>query len=208
MLPCQMAERKNQDIGVGARFHLSSLGTGAYEFIPLPFLDEWLINRQRRRMVETILGRRGITYDPQVPSEFVGSGRSLWSRMGSITRGLLLKPLRKLFRSVLFWLTARNAARTAIVTYLLARFLHHPHLIRPDGGGHLSADHARFLSGVFRDVSKNVEIRAASGALRQLITLFAKSRNTSSQEIGQTIEKSAPGLIADFDTRVTQRLSE
>lgn len=192
----------------GGRYHVSSLGTGAYEFIPLPFLDEWLIKRQRRGMVESILGRRGITCDEQVPAEIVGSGRSLMGRMGSLARGLVLKPLRKLFRSVFFWLTARNAARTAVVTYLLARFLHHPGLVPPGGGNHLSAERARFLSGVFRDVSKNIEIRAASGAMRQLISLFARTRKIPGEEIGRTIEKSAPGFIAEFDAMVSRRLSQ
>jgi uncharacterized protein (DUF697 family) len=188
--------------------HVSSLGTGAYEFIPLPFLDEWLIKRQRRSMVEKILSMRGITYDTDVPSEIVGSGRSLMGRVGLLARGLVLKPLRKIFRSVFFWLTARNAARTAIVSYLLARFLQHPDLVPQNAGNHLSSDRARFLSEVLRDVSKNIEIRAARGAMRQLITVFARSKKTSQQEIGQSIEKSAPGFIAEFDTMVGQRLSQ
>jgi len=206
----ERGEHQEPKVGtaVGGRFHISSLGTGAYEFIPLPFLDEWLINRQRRGMVVSILGRRGITCDAQVPSEIVGSGRSMMGRMGSLARGLVLKPLRKLFRSVFFWLTARNAARTAVVSYLLARFLHHPGLIPAGGGNHLSADRARFLSGVFRDVSKDIEIRAASGAMRQLITLFARARKIPGQDIGQTIEKSAPGFIAEFDAMVSRHLAQ
>jgi hypothetical protein len=94
------------------------------------------------------------------------------------------------------------------VTYLLARFLHHPGLVPPSEGNHLSTDRARFLSGVLRDVSKNIEIRAGSGAIRQLITLFARSKKTSGQEIGQAIEKTAPGFIAEFDAMVSQRLSQ
>lgn len=190
------------------RFHASSFGTGAYEFIPLPFLDDWLINRQRKGMVEAILERRGITYDEKVPRIFVDSGRSLFGKMGSLTSGIVMKPLKKLFRTVFFWLTARNAARTTMVSYLFARFLHHPNLISASEGKHLKTERAEVLSAVFRDVSRNIEIRAAKGAIQQLVGLFARSKKTSAEEIGLIIEKSAPGFISEFDAMVTKRLLE
>lgn len=189
------------------RFHISSLGTGVYEFIPLPFLDEWLIKRQRRGIVESILDSRNITYDAEAPEWIVGSGRSLMGRVGSLTRGLFLKPLRKLFRSVFFWLTAKNAAKTAIATYFLARFLYHPALIAPGQGNHLSSERARFLSEVLREVSRNIEFRAAKGAFQQLIKLFSRSGKASADEIGRTIERASPGFVDRFDTMVTERLA-
>ncbi len=187
-------------------FHVASASTGAYEFLPVPFLDEWLIRRQRKSMVEDILTRRGIIFKKEAPAILVGSGRTLLARLGSMTRGLILKPLRKAFRTVLFWLTARSAARTAMVTYFLARFLHHPGLVAAGAGNTLTVERARFLADVFRDVSKSIDVRAVRGTFRQLAGLFARSKKASGDEVSQTIEESAPGFIAEFDSLVTERL--
>lgn len=157
-------------------------------------------------MVVDILGKRGITYDPEVLGILTGSGKNLLGRLGSMTRGLLLKPIRKVFRSVLFWLTARSAARTAMVTYFLARFLHHPGLIPPGAGTRLTAERARFLAEAFRDVSKNIDLRAARNSFAQLVQLFARRRRASGNEVSQTIEESSPGFIAEFDSMMQQRL--
>lgn len=187
-------------------FHVTSVSTGAYEFLPVPFLDEWLIKRQRRGMVENILTKRGISFEAEAPAILVGGGRTLLARLGSMSRGLILKPLRKIFRSVLFWLTARSAARTAMVTYFLARFLHHPGLVPADAGDRLTEERARFLADVFREVSKSIDLRAVSGTFRQLAGLFARSKKATGDEVSQTIEKSAPGFIAEFDAMVSEKL--
>ena len=181
-----------------------SLGTAAYEFIPVPFLDEWMIKRQRRSMVETILRKRGVTFDAGVPAILAGGGQTLLGRIGSMTRGLVMKPLKKIFRSVLFWLTARNAARTAMVTYFLARFLQHPELA--GDGGHLSKERAKLLVTVFREVAEGIDVSAAKGAFSQLVGLFGRSKKASGKELSETIEKASPGFIAQFDAMVNERM--
>ncbi|MGE9267683.1 MAG: hypothetical protein ACQKBY_06265, partial [Verrucomicrobiales bacterium] len=183
-----------------------NLGTGAYAFIPLPFLDDWLIKRQRRKMAQAVLESRGISYDRKAPRLIVEEDRPLFARLGSLMKGLVMKPLKKLFRTVLIWLTAKNAARTVMVSYFLARFLHHPALLPADAGRHLSEERARFLSTVFHEVSEDIDVRAAKDALQQLIKLFARSNKRSTQEIGETIEKAAPNFIAEFDALVSERL--
>ncbi len=194
-------------INVGHIARTASLGTGAYEFIPLPFVDEWAIKRHRKSMVESILKKRGITFETGVPELLAGGGRSLFSRLGSMSRGLILKPLRKLFRSVLFWLTAKNAARTAMVTYFLARLLHHPGLLPEGAGNHLTKERARFISDVFTDVSKGIDLRAAKDAFRQVVRLFRWPGKASEEKVIQTIEETAPGFISEFDAMVGERLA-
>lgn len=187
-------------------FHVTSASTGAFEFLPIPFLDEWLIKRQRLSMVEEILTKRGINFDEEVPGILVGGGKTLLSRIGSMSRGLVLKPLRKMFRSVFFWLTARSAARTAMVTYFLARFLHHPGLVPQDAGKSLTVERARYLAETFREVSKGIDLRAVRETFRQLVGLFARRKEISGSEVSQTIEKSAPGFIAEFDSAIWGKL--
>jgi len=187
--------------------HGASLGTGASEFIPVPFLDEWMIKKQRRAMVGMILAESGITFEKGVPALLTGSGRTLIGRLGSMARGLILKPLKKLFRTVLFWLAARNAARTAMTTYFLARFLQHPGIVPAGAGRHLTEERARFLGQVFREISEGIDIRAAKGAFIQVVALFKRSEPASAADLAKTIERSSPGFVAEFDSMLDERLS-
>lgn len=187
-------------------FHVTSASTGAFEFLPVPFLDEWLIRRQRMKMVENILRERGVTFDPEVPAILVSGEKTLLSRLGSVTRGLILKPVRKLFRSVLFWLTAKSAAKTAMVTYFLARLLHHPGIIEPDRKNHLTTARARILSKAFSEISEGIDVRAVRNTFGKLTHLFARRKQTSGNDVAKTIEESAPGFISEFDQLVEKKL--
>jgi len=179
------------------------VGTGASEFIPLPFVDEWLIKKQRRAMAASILERRGMVFDEDVPKFLASDHRALSQRLGSFTRGLVMKPLKKVFRTVLFWLTVRNASRTAMETYFLARFLHHPNLVP---GQRVSSAAARELRKVFTEVATGIDLRAAKNGVRQLMKLFSKKKNATNAEIAGTIERAAPGFIAEFDAMIDARL--
>lgn len=190
----------------GLGVYRASMGTAAYEFIPVPFVDEYMINRQRRAMVREILKERGISHDGEVPDILIGGGKTLVSRLGSLSRGLVTKPLKKVFRSVFFWLSARSAARTAMVTYFLARFLHHPRLTGQGSGDMLTEERAKFLRQTFQEISKGLDIRAAKGAFRQLAKLLFRSRKASGKEVSETIESEAPGFIAEFDAMLDERL--
>ena len=154
--------------------------------------------------MRAVLKQRGIAFDEDAPEVLVGGGKTLFERLGSLTRGLVIKPLKKMFRSVLFWLTARNAARTAMVTYLMARFLHHPRLVGE--GEVLTVERARFLGQVFLEVSRGVDVRAAKGAFRKLVKLSGQREKASGEEVSETIEQAAPGFVAEFDSMVNERL--
>ncbi len=189
------------------QFRAASLRTGAYEFIPLPFVDDWMIGRERRKVVRAILDQRGLGYDMEVPKILAGGGQSLLRRLGSMARGAVMKPLRKLFRTVFFWLTARRAARNVVATYFLARFLHHPDLA--GGVEHLGEPRARQLAAIFEEVSKNLDLRALGDAVRRVTGLFAAhpDKHVRTEEVTDAIESEAPGFIGDFDRLVSQRLA-
>lgn len=195
-----MSEKKGeQGISVGAGIQAASVSSGFYEFIPLPFVDDWAIGRQRKGVVEAILKQRGIDYDEEVPGILAGGGKSLFSRIGSFTRGLVTKPLRKVFRSVLIWLTVRRAARTALETYFLARLLHHPDLLAESAGNRLDKSRAKVLAEVFGEVAKGIDYQAAKNAIAHVAKLFARPGKASEVEVSEKIEESAPGFIARFD---------
>ncbi len=194
-------------ISVGKGIQAASLSSGFYEFIPLPFVDDWAIERQRKGVVEAILKQRGITFHDDVPEILVGGGKSLFSRIGSFTRGLVTKPLRKIFRSVLIWLTVRRAARTAMETYFLARLLHHPDLMPNGEGNVLTVERAKMLAGIFGKVAKGIDYQAAKNAIQHVAKLFVKPSKASEVEVSEKIEESAPGFIARFDALVGEHLA-
>lgn len=202
-LPAKVRAEMMPSVGI----HGISLGTGASEFIPVPFLDEWMIKKQRRALVGIILSKRGITFEKNVPSILTGSGRSWFGRLGSMARGLVLKPLKKLLRTVLFWIAVRNAARTAMATYFLARFLQHPGLVPNEAAQHLTEERARFLGQVFREIAAGIDTRAAKNAFVQVVGLFKRSKHVPATELSKVIERASPGFVAEFDAMLDNKLS-
>lgn len=93
-----------------------------------------------------------------------------------------------------------------MVTYFLARFLQHPGLLPQDAGNKLTRERAIFLADVFEKVTKNIDVRAVGGTFRQLAGMFARKKQTSGSEVSRTIEESAPGFIAEFDSLVSEKL--
>ncbi len=180
----------------------TSLQTGAFQFIPLPFVDDWLTARQRWAMVRSILNERGISYDGDVPRLLAGGGRSLVARAGSLAKGAVMKPMRKILRTTLFWMTVRRAALVVVETYLLARFLHLPAL----GGQHLTADDGRRLARIFEEISQNLDLKAARDVVEKVNRILAKEKPVPSEEMQTEIERDAPGLLARFDQLAAERL--
>ncbi|GHC67250.1 hypothetical protein AAFN60_11430 [Roseibacillus persicicus] len=189
--------------------HRQSAQTAGFEFIPLPFIDDWLINRERRNLVRKILQQRGIQYDAKSVKILSGSGTSLFGKLGGMAKGLVLKPIIKLYRSVLFWLTIRRAVLTFAETYFLARFLSKPEVI-PDGTT-LNQAEAKRLADLYRSVVTKLDRRLATEGTKHLWEFMRKKKtedhnSVSSQEVADAIEKEAPGILADFDRRVTAAL--
>ncbi len=192
---------------VRRHFRRTSLQTGAYEFIPLPFIDDWLIGRERRRMVRIILEGRGYRLDARVAGVIASGGRPWIARLMSRLKGVVLKPLRKLLRTVFFWLSARRAARTVVETYLLGRFLHHPDL-RPLEPGHVTREDARVWAHAFRRAAHRMDLRAAGDAVARVKRLLRGpgDHKVRAGEVEGTIEAAAPDFVAAFDARVTEEL--
>jgi hypothetical protein len=71
----------------------------------------------------------------------------------------------------------------------------------------LTAERARFLGKVFREISEGIDIRAAKGAFAQVVALFKRSEPTSAAELSKVIERSSPGFIAEFDAMLDARLA-
>lgn len=95
--------------------------TGLALLVPLPFLDEWLAERARARLVTTLLARRGRTSQADRVAP-------LWTSDGGCLSGcllfpfkLVLWPLKKLFKTIFFVLALRSSALAVGRTLALGR---------------------------------------------------------------------------------------
>jgi hypothetical protein len=190
-------------------FASESIKAGVYQFIPLPYVDDWLVARQRKEMIRVVLNSRGFTYDPAVPGLLAAGKRTPGDRLISIAKGLVLKPVRKVFRSVFFWISARRAALTVVETYLLGRYLHHPAVAAMDGGQRLTKADASVLFEVFEEVATNIDLRTAKAIVGKISRRFARRPRAQigTAEVRDVIEANAPGFLARFDQLVSHKLA-
>ena len=192
--------------------HRQSFQTGAFEFVPLPFVDDWLIVRERRLLVEKILTSRGVSFEKGVPKLLAdGGAKSLMGRLGGLLKALVLKPLRKILKTFLFWLAIRRAVLNVIETYFLARFVHLPE-VNSDAGPITTAQAAAW-GKLFSQVVRNSDQRFAKEGTRRLWKLMkekkrSQSENLSREEVELELEKEVPGILADFDQRMREALAE
>lgn len=101
-----------------------ALLSGLCQFIPLPFADDIADQQVRKRMVAVLLRRWGRGFDvEEIRPLYTGLSGGLVRKAGSITKGLLLKPVRKLFRTVFFVLTFRRALLETTGALLLGHTL-------------------------------------------------------------------------------------
>lgn len=180
-----------------SEFRVVCIQTGLCKFIPLPFIDDMIIARLRRRMVRRIFNETGIQYRENVPDILAKwKTESLGRRFLALLKGLIIKPLRKLFRTVFFWLTVRDAGRIATETYLLARFLRSDAVTESDEP--LDPEIARHLADAFGEAVKYCEKDVAKVTWSKIWTRLRRWRNKMP---GGVVKESVPGFLTLFDTR-------
>ena len=209
----ELGKVQSTSSGVSAvTVHRQSFQTGVFEFIPLPFFDDWLIVRERRLLVEKILIGRGVTFEKEVPKLLVDEGkRSLLGKLGGLVRALIVKPLRKILKTLLFWLAIRRAVLNVLETYFLARFASLEE-VNSDAGP-LTKAQAEVMGRQFSEVVKKLDQRFAKEGSRRLWQLMrqkklASGENLSRTQVEEELEKEAPGILADFDRRMREALAE
>jgi hypothetical protein len=186
--------------------HRQSFQTGAFEFIPLPFVDDWFISRERRDLIAKILTRRGVTFEKEVPKLLAdGGAKTLLGRAGGLVKGLVLKPVRKLFRTFFFWITIRRAVLTMVETYFLARFANFNEVT--NGADPITQSQAEKWGELFAEVVDKMDRRIAKEGTKRLWQLIRKRgqddrEEVSAEDVESALEEEAPGILADFDQRM------
>lgn len=91
---------------------------GLCPLIPVPFLDDWVLSRVRRRMVRDLAGREEVDLsEPQVETlAGVGEERRFpgcFAAVGWVLRKVVLKLLLKVFRKLVYVLAMREGLHVA-----------------------------------------------------------------------------------------------
>ena len=126
----------------------STLFVGTSQFVPLPFVDAILERRVRKSMVQTLLKRHARSYGVGELGLLYGSGRGCVMgclvALVSFPIKLIVEPIKKLFKTVFFVLTIRDAGLVMGDCFLLGRTLDRL-LARGELGDELAAKqrHAR-----------------------------------------------------------------
>ncbi|MEM8875794.1 MAG: hypothetical protein AAGD32_16225 [Planctomycetota bacterium] len=87
-----------------------ALLSGLCQFIPVPFADDFADGQVRRQMVESLLRGRGRSFDmQQVKPLWAGRDTGIIRQAGGLAKALVLTPIKKVLRTVFFWLGIRRA---------------------------------------------------------------------------------------------------
>ncbi len=176
----------------------AAVATGAARFVPLPFVDDWLAALSRRQLVASILKRHGRTCATRDLKHLYDDGGSLLGLPWRVAKGLVLAPIKKVFRTVFFVFALRDAALTVGKTIALGHTL----------------DRALRL-GAFRDDASRAERRDEARRLRKALDvaytniderLVRRAANALIESVKQRPAHDADleGFLEELDRRVDQ----
>ena len=163
----------------GGVLHLTvhhALLAAVCQFIPIPFLDDVAGDRVVRRLVGKLLERNGRGYGAEaVAPLYEGPERSVAGRVGGFAKSLIMKPVKKVLRTALIFITIRRALMTAARVILLGRTID-----RCLARGELADDvpdvrkreRAAQIDAAVRDVMASPERRGLLKLVRQSASLL------------------------------------
>jgi hypothetical protein len=164
----------------GAEFRsivVYSLVAGACPLIPVPLLDDWILDRVRRRLIARLASSRSVDLGTVRLQALADRDPTDWSAEGlarGCLRRLFVAPvkfvykriIRKLFRKILFVLSIKDAVDEVSVTFHHAWLLRHA-LDRSRSPKTVSA--ARALRAEVDHVCKELDPRPVESAVRSAI---------------------------------------
>jgi uncharacterized protein (DUF697 family) len=175
----QTTDRTDSPTGGGdvlLRVSHHALLAGLCQFIPVPFADDVAQQRVLKSMVAKILARHGREADlSRLAPLYAGPRRSIVGKAASTARSLVLKPLRKVLKTVLFVFTIRRALLDATEALMLG---HSADRLLADGffDASLSADElgnrARLLHEAVEGAMRSPERRTLLKAVRSSAKLL------------------------------------
>lgn len=153
-------------------FH--SLSSAMCAVVPVPFLDDHLVKLTRRRMTRELAATRGIELPADELAVLSGTEPKSWGwgcflgLIVSLAFKVVIKILRRVFRTILFWLLVKDAADAASRTfhegYLLDGLLR-----RSKPGAGAAAPGARAMRTQLEAVLDQIDTGALTGGFRMAL---------------------------------------
>lgn len=106
-----------------------ALMAGLCSLVPIPFLDDWLERKATRHMFATLATDAGVTLD-EATLDVLTEDRS--SLLLGCLGTMVIWPIKKLFRTVLYFLTVKDVIDGVAAASLRASMLHAALLHLPD----------------------------------------------------------------------------
>lgn len=180
----------------------AAVATGAAALLPVPFLDDWIMARSRRQLVQAALRAEGRSFAARELRALYEDGGSWVGLPWRIVKGVALMPIKKLFRSVFLVLGARAVALEVTRTLALGHTVHRQlrqGWFRDEHSAAVRADEARRLRRALDRALQGIDERW----LRQVANLVLDRVR------GAALEPTAfAGFFAELDTHVDRALSE
>ena len=174
-----------------------ALLSGLCQFIPVPFADDLADRQVRKRMVGVLLDRRGrVAVDAgDVKPLWAGVGGGIVSKAGGLAKSLVLKPVKKVLRTVFFVMTFRKAILEATEALLLGHTLDR---LLADGWFADGTDRDRLRDDAER-VSRAVDAAWGAADRRALVALVRRSAKLLKGWGDDEAEVDAPDATAADD---------
>lgn len=99
----------------------SAVLVGACQLVPLPFVDDLLEARILKSMLRRIFAKHGHKLTSEQIKTLSRDRKGVLATTAGLARGLVMKPIKKIFRYVFFVFTARGISRKIAATALLGR---------------------------------------------------------------------------------------
>lgn len=109
---------------------LSAALVGACQYIPVPFVDDYIEGKVLKIMVQRLLKQNGMSLPVEDVKLLYQDRSGLSSRGRSLLKKVVLKPVKTLFRPVFLLFSTRRTAKLIAETILLGRAI--DHLARQD----------------------------------------------------------------------------
>lgn len=177
------------------RLTFFSVLAGLCPLLPVPFLDDWALERVQRRMVRELGESRDLELSESEVRILAGEGeRRLWPGLlkgtAMAARSGARKVLRKVFRTAFYLLLLRDGVHRAVETFVQGYlFLHAARLpqgLRPSGR---NEERVRAVRAAVLDTMREEDVkpihRAMGRAFRRSLDLLVKAASLLGAVLGR-----------------------
>ena len=171
--------------------------TGICSMVPVPFLDDLLIKKTRKGLVHRILRDHSLNIPvSELETYYAGFSRGCLVRAIGLVFTIIKKVLRKILRTVFFFLAIRRATLEMAETYLLGRTLNRCIQSGFFDGDRLEVKDVEAMRTAFETANRRSDLRIVAGAMRSAWVSIAGDRSVV-RRLVQRFRKDAQSVEDD-----------